>query len=159
MVGEIEGAKGANAALPLPQLGRGYTTNGDGTSTVFDLKTFKRIETIKLGESADAGFYDEATGQIVFTLGDSKELVFVDAASGDIPAGWPCRPKNSKASPPMARAALRGRARSCQGGPHRRPVPQGHGEWDLPGCELPTGVALDRAHGRLFLGCKGESRC
>src|SRR5579859_2952719 len=61
VVGQVENSAGANAATLAPEFGRGYTTNGDGTTTVFDLDSLKAIDRIKLGEEADAAFYDPAT--------------------------------------------------------------------------------------------------
>lgn len=157
VVGQAPDAKGANAATLVPEFGRGYTTNGDGTSTVFDLKTLRRIDKIKLGESADAAFYDPATRQLVFTLGDSKELVFVDAATARITGRLPMAASELEGVAAdghgMLYAVERDIAKVAKIDAARRQVVA---EWDLPHCDLPTGEALDRADGRLFLGCKGE---
>src|SRR5690349_12661236 len=59
--GPIKDSEGTNGVALAPDLGRGYTTNGDGTSTVFDLKTLATIERVKVAEDNDANIYDPAT--------------------------------------------------------------------------------------------------
>src|SRR5262249_16563552 len=78
----IDKSDDANAITLVPEFDRGYTANGDGSTTVFALSTLKLIDRIKFGEDADAGFYDPVTKQIAFTMGDSKEIAFLDAKSG-----------------------------------------------------------------------------
>ena len=72
----------ANAVVLIPEFDRGYSTNGDGTATAFQISTLKTIERIKFGGDADSGFYDPVTQQIAFTMGDSKAIAFVDAKTG-----------------------------------------------------------------------------
>jgi DNA-binding beta-propeller fold protein YncE len=157
VVGKVERSEGANVAALAPDLNRGYTANGDGTTTIFDLATFKAIDRVKLGEAADSAFYEPVTRQVVFTLGDSKELVFVDAANGRITARLP-----------MAAEELEGVA-IADGGAlfvNERDIDmvakvdaRTHkvlAQWAIPGCKMPTGIAIDRVQQRLFIGCKGE---
>lgn len=157
VVGKVENSEGANVAALAPELGRGFTANGDGSTTIFDLKTLKAVERVKLGVAADAAFFDPATRQVVFTLGDSKELVFVDGVSGRISARLPMPAEeleglviagdgtlfvNERDLNKLAHVDLR---------THRLLA-----EWSLPGCEMPTGLAMDPATRRLFVGCKGD---
>src|SRR5258706_12602713 len=48
VVGKVERSEGANVAALAPDLNRGYTANGDGTTTIFDLATFRAIDRVKL---------------------------------------------------------------------------------------------------------------
>src|ERR1700730_9750496 len=84
IVGRIDRSEDANAAVLVPEFDRDYTINGDGTTTVFQLSTLKSIDRIKIGEDADSAFYEPATRQLAFTMGDSKKVAFVDAKTGKI---------------------------------------------------------------------------
>ena len=70
-VRNIDTSEDANAIAVIPEFDRGYTINGDGTTTVFQLSTLKSIDRIKIGEDADSAFYDPVTKQLAFTMGDS----------------------------------------------------------------------------------------
>src|SRR3989449_8408851 len=82
VVRTIANSDDANAVALVPEFDRGYTTNGDGSTTVFRLSTLETLERIKLGEDADSGFYDPVTKQIAFTMGDSGQIAFLDAKTG-----------------------------------------------------------------------------
>lgn len=157
VVGAVENSEGANVAALAPDFGRGYTANGDGTTTIFDLATLKAISRVKLAEAVDSAFYEPVSRQMVFTAGDTKELVFVDAASGKVTgrlsmpaeelegvaiAGDGTLFVNERDIDKIAKVDARSRKTLAQ--------------WAIPGCKMPTGLAMDRANQRLFIGCKSE---
>ncbi len=154
---KIADSKGANMATLVPEFDRGYTTNGDGSSTVFRLSTLRTIGRIKLGDSADAAFFDPATKQLAFTMGDSHQLTFVDARTGAITGRLHMDADELEGVAPDGQGALyvveRDLGKVAKIDAVKREVVA---QWPLPKCDLPTGVALDRANGRLFLGCKGD---
>src|SRR6267142_2071402 len=84
VVRNIDRSEDANATALVPEFDRGYTINGDGTTTIFQLSTLQSIDRVKVGEDADSAFYDPATKQLAFTMGDSKKIAFVDAKTGKI---------------------------------------------------------------------------
>lgn len=157
VVGQVENSAGANVATLAPEFGRGYTTNGDGTTTVFDLDTFKAIDRIKLGDDADAAFYDPATRQLVFTMGDSHQLTFVDAKSASVTGRLHMAAAELESVVPDGKGLLfvveRDLGKVAEVNAATRTLVR---EWPLANCALPTGAALDPASDRLFLGCKGE---
>lgn len=153
----IADSAGANMATLAPEFDRGYTTNGDGSTTVFRLSTLRTIARTKLGDSADAAFLDPATKQLVFTMGDSHQLTFVDARTGAITGRLHMEAGELEGVAPDGQGGLyvveRDLGKVAKVDAARRAVVA---EWPLPRCDLPTGMALDHAHGRLFLGCKGD---
>src|SRR5579859_1193761 len=157
VVGQVANSAGANAATLVPEFGRGYTTNVDGTTTVFDLVTLKAIDRIKLGDDADAAFYDPATRQLVFTMGDSHQLTFVDAKSAIVTGRLHMAAEELEGVVPDGKGALfvveRDLGKVAEVNAATRTLVR---EWPLANCDLPTGAAMDQAAGRLFLGCKGE---
>src|SRR6202162_4929452 len=84
VVRNIDRSEDANAIALVPEFDRGYTINGDGTTTVFQLSTLKSIDRVKIGEDADSAFYDPVTKQLAFTMGDSKKIAFVEAKTGKV---------------------------------------------------------------------------
>ena len=148
----------ANHIVLVPEFDRGYTTNGDGTSTAFQLSTLKTIARIKIGEDADAGFYDPVTKQIAFTMGDSHAVAFLDARTGR-PTGT-LSIDSHKLDGTAADGeghllmALRDRDEvvKIDAGSHRVIA-----TWKTVGCEQPTAVSYDRADRRIFVGCRGKA--
>src|SRR6266566_3288527 len=80
----IDKSEDANAIAVIPEFDRGYTINGDGTTTVFQLSTLKSIDRIKIGEDADSAFYDPITKQLTFTINNNKKINFIDAKTGKV---------------------------------------------------------------------------
>ena len=156
-VGSIENSEGANIAALVPEVDRGYTANEDGSTTVFQLSTLKTLDRVKLGEAADAAFYEPATGQLAFTLGDTQELVFVDAKTAKLTGRLHMDAEELEGVAADGQGYLyvneRDKNRLAKVDARKRAVVA---EWPLTGCQMPTGIAIDRTAGRLFVGCKGE---
>jgi DNA-binding beta-propeller fold protein YncE len=148
----------ANAVVLVPEFDRGYSTNGDGSTTAFQLSTLKTLERIKLGEDADSGFYDPVTKQLAFTMGDSKTIAFVDAKTGK-PTGT-LKMESKKLDGTVANGegqllmALRDRDAVVKIDVATRSVVA---EWKTPGCNEPTGIAYDKASKRVLVGCRGKA--
>lgn len=158
VVGAIADSGGANLALPVPALGRGYTANEDGSTTVFTLDSLATLARVKLGESVDAAFFDPATKLIVFTDGDHHRLILFDPATnataatvavpadeleGAAAAGDGTLWVNERDKDRIAHVDLKDRKLVA--------------DFPLPGCSQPTGLAYDTATARLFVGCKGAA--
>lgn len=153
---QIARSDDANATTLVPSVDRGYTTNEDGTTTVFSLTTLETIDRIKFGADADAAVFEPRSGQVAFMMGDSKAITFLDARTGGITGTLA-----------MPSVKLDGAAVDDEGGifvaqrdrnsvarvdaAHRRLT----GEWKTTGCEQPTGLDIDRVRHRLFIGCRG----
>src|SRR6185312_9128299 len=59
VVGEIADTPGVHAFLPVPELNRGFSSNGkENKSSVVDLTTLKTIAKVDTGESPDAIVYE-----------------------------------------------------------------------------------------------------
>src|ERR1700704_5803071 len=79
VVGTISGLKRCHGILVLPELGKGFITDGDaGKVVVFDLKTLKITAEIKGAPDTDSLVYDPAS-KLIFTFnGDSKNASVID---------------------------------------------------------------------------------
>ncbi len=154
----IDKSEDANAIAVIPEFDRGYTINGDGTTTVFQLSTLKFIDRVKIGEDADSAFYDPVTKQLAFTMGDSKKIAFVDAKTGKVVGELPMDSKKLDGTVPDGEGnmfmALRDRNSVAKIDVVQRKVTA---DWKTAPCEEPTGIAFDKANKRIFVGCRGKN--
>src|ERR1700692_3266225 len=79
VVGTISGLKRCHGVVVLPELGKGFITDGDAASVaVFDLKTLKITGEIKSPPDTDSIVYDPAA-KLIFTFnGESKNSTVID---------------------------------------------------------------------------------
>jgi len=158
VVSNIDKSEDANAVALVPEFDRGYTINGDGSTTVFQLSTLKTIDRIKVGEDADSAFYEPMTKQLAFTMGDSKKIAFVDAKTGKTVGELAMDSKKIDGAVPDGEGnlfvALRDRNAVAKVDAKQRKL---IGDWPTTPCEEPTSVALDKANKRLFVGCRGKN--
>jgi len=157
VVRTLEKSDDANAITLVPEFDRGYSTNGDGTTTVFQLSTLQTIGRIKFGEDADAATYEPVTKRLAFTMGDSKKIAFLDAKTAQ-PVG-----ELAMESKKLDGAAADGEGNLLMALRDRNSVAKIDvaarkvaGEWKAEGCEQPTGLAYDKANKRIFVGCRGN---
>lgn len=140
----------------MPAFDRGYTTNEDGTTTVFSLSTLETIDRIKVGNDADAAVFEPKSSQVAFMMGDSKAVTFLDARTGAVTGKLAMQ--SAKLDGAVADGegtifvAQRDRNAVARIDASRRRLT---GEWKTTGCEQPTGLAIDLASHRLFIGCRG----
>jgi hypothetical protein len=79
VVGTISGLKRCHGVVVLPELGKGFITDGDaGKVVVFDLKSLKMTAEIKNAPDTDSLVSDPAS-KLIFTFnGDSKNATVID---------------------------------------------------------------------------------
>lgn len=159
LLGTLANTRGGNAVVPVPEFGRGYVINLDGSTTVFDLSTRKTLQRIKFGDDADNGFYDAATKQIVVTMGDSQQVAFLDAKTGAPQGKLQIDSHKIEGAAPDGKGqmfiALRDRNKVVRIDLKERKLVAEHAT--TPSCELPSGTAFDAATRRIFIGCRGAS--
>jgi YVTN family beta-propeller protein len=159
VLGTIPDTQGVHGIALAPDLHRGFTSNGRADSvTVFDLDTLKTIQEVKVpAHNPDCILYDPV-GKHVFTFdGRSKDVTVLDAATLAVVATIPVPDKPEFAqddhaghifvnieSDPGQMVVIDSRKLTVQS------------TWPLPGCNSPSGLAIDRAHHRLFSVCDGN---
>jgi YVTN family beta-propeller protein len=153
-LGEISDTPGVHGIALAPEMGKGFVSNGrENTVSVFDLKTLNTIQKIKVGDGPDAILYDPATKRVFTFNAHSQDATAIDAQKqsvvGTISLG---------SKPEFAQSDAKGtifvnmedKNSLYALDPAKLTVKS---KWALPGCEGPTGLAIDRAHRRLFSGC------
>lgn len=159
LIGSIPGTQGVHGIALAHALKRGFTSNGRANSvTAFDLDTLKVIQEAKVsGRNPDAILYEPA-GKHVFTFnGASKDVTVLDASSLGVVATIPVPDK-----PEFAAQDGRGQIFvNIESDPGQMVVIDSKkltvkSTWPLPGCNSPSGLAIDSAHRRLFSVCDGK---
>jgi YVTN family beta-propeller protein len=156
IVGTIPGTNGVHGIALAEDLKRGYTSNGKGDSiTVFDLDSLKVIQEVKIpAHNPDAILY-EPVGKHIFTFnGKSKDVTVLDAVKLTVIATLPVPDK-----PEFAVDDGAGRIyANIESEPGQMVVIDSRtlkmiATWALPGCQSPSGLAIDKAAHRLFSVC------
>jgi YVTN family beta-propeller protein len=157
VVGTIADTQGVHGIALAPDLHRGFTSNGKGDSiTVFDLESLKTIREVKLpaAHNPDAILYESA-GKHVFTFnGKSKDVTVLDASTLAVVATIPVPDKPESAVDDHAGEIFV----NIESDPGQIVAIDSEGlavkaTWPLPGCDSPSGLAMDRVHRRLFSVC------
>jgi DNA-binding beta-propeller fold protein YncE len=157
IVGKIENTQSVHGIAIAPELGRGFTSNGQSSNvTIFDLKTLKKIADVPTGKKPDAIIYDPTSSRVFAFNGGSNSVTAIQAADGKV-AGM----VDLGGGPEYAVAdgsgyvydnledeslVLKINARSLK-------VEQ---RWPTGPCASPSSISMDRPNRRLFVGCRSK---
>jgi DNA-binding beta-propeller fold protein YncE len=85
VVGRVDGLSHTHGMVLAPEFGRGYTSDGDAdTSTIVDLKTLKKIGSVKTGKDPDSFVYDDITKRVFIMNSAGGDVTAINAADGTI---------------------------------------------------------------------------
>ncbi|HKU26712.1 MAG TPA: hypothetical protein VJQ54_14650, partial [Candidatus Sulfotelmatobacter sp.] len=73
-VADIPGQKHNHGVAVVPELSRGFITDGAGSIVIFDLKTNAVLGTVAAKDDADGIIYDKSTGLVLVSCGDAGVL-------------------------------------------------------------------------------------
>jgi hypothetical protein len=158
VVGTITGLKRCHGIALVPELGRGFISDGDaGEVVIFDLKTLKTTGRVKADDDADSILYDPVSKRVFVFNGRPGSAIVIDPAAGKA----------------VATLAL--------GGAPEQAVADGKGtifdnledkneviaidtralkitaRWPVAPVGQPVSIAMDRQHRRLFLAGRNAS--
>jgi DNA-binding beta-propeller fold protein YncE len=159
LITEIADTPGVHGVALVPELGRGFiSAGGEDMVAVFDLKTLKVLNKIKVGTRPDAIVYDPFTKRVFTFNASSHDTTAVDAAKGQVAGTLALGGK-----PEFAASDEKGTmfvniedtSELVAFDPQKLVVKS---RWKMAGCEEPTGLALDRKNRRLFAGCGGGKK-
>ncbi len=157
VTGDIPDLSAIHGVALAPEFNRGFISNGgDDTVTIFDLKSLKKLDSVKVGERPDAILYDPFSKHVFTFNARSKDSTAIDAASGKV----------------VGTVAL--------GGKPEFPASDGQGKlylniedksqiaevdvaklkvlntWPVAPSQEPSALAFDAEHDRLFAGCHNK---
>jgi len=158
VVGTISGLKRCHGIVVVPELGRGFITDGDLAQVIiFDLKTLKTIGQVKADKDADFILYDPPSKHLFVFNGEPHSIMVIDPAKGALIATIPV------------------------GGVPEQAVSDGNGmiydniettneviaidsrtlkiknHWAVAPAGQPVSIAMDRQHRRLFISGRGPA--
>src|SRR5215831_2530201 len=152
VLGKVTGMKRNHGVALIPELGRGFISDGDVAQIViFDLKTFKKIGEIKGELDADSIIYDPASKHVFVFNGDSKNATVIDPAKGTVISTIPLG-----GAPEQAVADGKGmiydnledtnEVIAIDSRTHKV-----KSRWPVVPAGQPVSIAMDRQHRRLFI--------
>jgi YVTN family beta-propeller protein len=155
-IGEIVGLKGVHGIAPVKDLNKGFISNGtDNSITVFDLKTYKVLNTVMIeGKKADAILFDKFSNQVfVFNNGSGNAIVIdpkTDKVLGKIEMGGgpEFAVSNEKGS------VFNNNEESNEIFEIDTKTLKIKNKFSLAPNEVPTGLAMDIKNNRLFTVCR-----
>jgi DNA-binding beta-propeller fold protein YncE len=158
LIADIPNTSGVHGIALVHKLGKGFTSNGrDSTVTIFDLKTLIEIARVKLpARNPDAIIYDEPSNRVITFNGGSADATAIDPATGAVIGNVALGGKPEAAvSDGTGRVFvnIEDKSELVAFDARRLAVER---RWSLAPCEEPTGLALDREHHRLFVGCSNK---
>lgn len=85
VVGEVADTPGVHGFVAAPDLGRGFSSNGqENKVSIVDLKTLKTIKKVPTGGNPDALLFEPKSGEVWVFNGRGKSATVIDAKTGEV---------------------------------------------------------------------------
>jgi len=157
VLGKVEDTPGVHGIAIVTDLHRGFTTNGgNATVSVFDTNTFKTIKKISVADDPDFITYDPNTKRVLVCHGDGKVISAIDPVKEtvigkvDLGGGAEAAVVDGKGN---GFVNLEEEGEVVHFDPKSLAVKD---KWPITGGKTPTGLAIDPANSRLFIGCRSK---
>src|SRR5271166_5748098 len=154
---DITGLSGIHGVALAPQLSRGFiTSGGDDMLVIFDLKTLKVLDKVKVGGRPDAILYDASAKRVYTFNARTQDSTVVDAASGKVVGTIPLggKPETAVADGKgNVYVNIEDRSEIVRIDTAKLTVAE---HFPMAGCDDPSALAIDAAHRRLFAGCASK---
>jgi DNA-binding beta-propeller fold protein YncE len=152
--GEIPNTNGVHGVAIANDLGRGFASCGqDDKVLIFDLKTLKPIAEIKAGTNPDAIIYDLSTSRVFAFNSGSSDVTAIDAPKGTVTGTVVLGGKPEFAASDgrgMVYVNIENKNEVVAFDSKKLAV---KARWPVAPGDEPSGMAIDREHRRLFVGC------
>ncbi|MFZ1134971.1 MAG: YncE family protein [Candidatus Korobacteraceae bacterium] len=155
--GDITDLNGTHGVALAQELGRGFiSSGGDNMMVIFDLKTLKVIDKVKVGERPDAILYDGSAKRVYTFNAKTQDSTVVDATTGKVIGSVPLggKPETGVADGKgNVYVNIEDRSEIVRIDTKNLTVAE---HYPMAGCEDPSALAFDVAHRRLFAGCASK---
>jgi hypothetical protein len=156
---EIPDTPGVHGVALAPEFGRGFISDGgEDMVTVFDLKSLKPVNKVKVGTRPDAILYEPFSKRVFTFNARSHDTTALDAAKGEVVGTLALGGKPEYAVSDEKGTVfvnIEDTSEVVAFDPQKLTVKS---RWKMAGCEEPTGLALDAKKRRLFAGCGGNKK-
>jgi YVTN family beta-propeller protein len=158
VAGEIADTPGVHAFVAVPEVQRGFSSNGkESKSSVVDLTTLKTISKIDTGKNPDAIAYEPRHHEVYVFNHTGNSATVIDARESNVVATIPL-PGNPEFPAVDEKAGavyinIEDKSEVALIDSEKHDV---IAHWPLAPGEEPTGIALDAAHHRLFAACHNK---
>ena len=157
IVGKIAGGPDMHGAAIASEFGRGFISQSNpGSVVIFDLKTLAKIGEVRVGDDPNGIIYDHLTKRIFTADRGSKRITAIDAKTGKIAGtienlGGRTEHLASDESGHVF-LNLQDRNTTLKLDAKELKVLE---TWPTAPCQAPSSMDMDRAHARIFIGCRG----
>jgi hypothetical protein len=157
-VGDIPDTPGVHGFAIAPDLGRGFSSNGaEAKVSIVELATLKTLGKIDTQEGPDAIVYEPGRKEVYAFNGRAHSATVIAAPTGKVVATVPLpgKPEFAAADPAANRVFVNIEDKSeivaIDTAQH-----QVVNTWPIAPGESASGMAIDVAHHRLFIGCENK---
>jgi hypothetical protein len=161
-VADIAGQKHNHGVALVPDVGRGFISDGSGAVVIFDLKSNGVLGTITAQPDADGIIFDEASGLVLVVSGDNGVLMSfkpdVDPRTGIIDPPIPLGGKPEFLASDGAGKVyvnLEDKNEVAVVDIKARKV---IAHWPVAPGGAPVGMSIDKKNRRLFIGCRNPQK-
>jgi len=158
VMGTMPNLDGVHGVTLVPSLNKGFISEGKSNRvTVFDTTTLNVLTTLPVGQKPDAILYDSMTRRVFVADGDSNDLSVIDAKTNVVIGTI-----KLNGAPEFAVVDGKGHLYiniedKSQMSVVNTKTMKVTGYYNLtPGCDGPTGLAIDPAHHLLFSTCANK---
>jgi YVTN family beta-propeller protein len=157
-VGKVTGLKRDHGIAIVPELGRGFISDGDaGEVVIFDLKTLQTTGRIKADDDADSILYDAVSKRLFVFNGRPNSATVIDPAAGTVVATLPLG-----GAPEQAVADGKGTIFDNLEDKNEVIAIDSRAlkitaRWPVAPAGQPVSIAMDRQHRRLFIAGRNPS--
>jgi hypothetical protein len=158
VVDEITNLSGVHGLAPAPELGRGMVTCGrENKAAIVDLKTLQILSKVDTGTGPDSMLYEPGQQEFYTFNGRAQSATVIDSKSSQVVATIPLdgRPEFAVADSKLGRVFdnLEDKNEVAVIDTKTHTVTN---LWPIAPGEEGSGMAIDPAHHRLFIGCGGS---
>ncbi len=158
VVAEITNTPGVHGLAPAPDLGRGFVSCGrENKAAIVDLKTLQTLSKVDTGQNPDGMLYELGQQEVYMFNGRGNSATVIDAKAGKVVATIPLggKPEFGQADPKAGRVYnnLEDKSEVVAIDTKTHEVVN---RWPIAPGQEASGMAIDVAHHRLFLGCGGS---
>lgn len=158
VVGEIADTPGVHAFVAVPEVQRGFSSNGQESKlSVVDLATLKTTSKIGTGPNPDAVVYEPRHGEVYVFNHTGNSVTVINAKTAAVSATIPLGGNPEFAAVDEAAGRVycniedKNEVAVIDANKHEVVA-----YWTLTPGEEPSGIALDARHHRLFSGCHNK---